>query len=197
MPYSNGGGLPPRYPPYPGGTPGGGGGSGGGGGTSTAPSSYIPLSNGGVFAKSKASLFPCFNATDNRTEFMAFDPTQGYNDENNGSSYSFRVEDFTYRTPTIRRVVISYTDLGQVEATLTMTGANDKQQLVSKETPLTLGNDPPKIDPITGQNALLTQKVDFIFTAMNPQCTISKEANAGPLSLIKVTLIGEVEEAKI
>jgi hypothetical protein len=180
----------PRFPPYPGGTP-----TGGGGGTPSsgpgAPSAYVPLSNGGVFARSKATLFPVYNASDNRCEFMAFDPAQGNNDAVNPSSYNFRVEEIApYRTPTIRKVILSYFDLGEVELTLTLTGCNDLQEVVSKSATATLGNDP-------ATNGILTQKVDMQLTAMNQQLNITRAANAGPLSLIKATLVGEYEENKL
>jgi hypothetical protein len=180
--------IPPRVPPYPGGTPGGGQTPGTGSG---APNTYVPQSNGGVFAASKASLFPVFNATDNRCEFMAFDPTQGYNDTVNPSSYNFRVEEVApYRTPTVRRVILSYIDLGVVAITLTLTGCNDQQAVVSKSAQITIGNN-----PATG--AILTQKVDLQLTAMNQQLNVERAAGAGPLSLAKVWLIGESEEVKL
>jgi hypothetical protein len=150
-----------------------------------------PLSTGGVFAQSKAALFPVLNATDNRSEFMAFDPTQGFDDDENDSSYTFRVEDIgPYRTPTVRRVILSYTDLGEVEIGLTLTGTNDLQEVVSKSATITLGNNP-------ATNKILTQKVDLMLTAMNQQLSIERAAGAGPLSLTKVWMIGEVEEVKI
>jgi hypothetical protein len=183
----------PRNPPYPGGSPGGGGSGGGStpGSGPGAPNTYVPLSNGGVFGTQKATLFPVLNATDNRCEFMGFDPTQANNDEFNPSSYSFRVEEIApYRTPTVRRVILSYFDLGQVTVVLTLTGSNDVQQVVSVSRSITLGNN-----PATG--GILTQKVDMQLTAMNQQLNIARAANAGPLSLIKATLIGEYEEVKL
>jgi hypothetical protein len=144
-----------------------------------------------VFARSKATLFPVFNSADDRCEFMAFDPTQSNNDELNESSYTFRVEDFgPFKTPTVRRVILSYLDLGEVTLTLTLTGCNDNQEVVSEDTEITIGNNPPT-------NAILTQKVDLQLTAMNQQLNIYRAPDAGPMSLTKVWLIGEVEEVKL
>lgn len=196
MPYSNGGGLPPRYPPYPGGTPGGGGsggggGSSGGGGGTSGPTSYIPLSNGGVFARSKAALFPVYNAADARCEFMAFDPTQVNDDQANASFYAFRVEEITpYRTPSIKRVIISYRDLGQVTITVTLAGCNDNQEVVSRNKTAILGNKDP-----TGK--ILTQKVDIFLSAMDQQLSISRAAGAGPLAITKVWPVVAVEDVKL
>lgn len=176
-----------RVPPYPGGIPQ----IPGGGNLPGAPTVYVPQSNGGVFGVAKMALFPCFNATDNACEFMAFDPTQGFDDEVNPSSYNFRVEDFLpYRTATVRRIIVTYTDLGQVEAVFTLTGCNDDQKVVTQSAAITLGNQTPT-------QAILTQKIDLMLTAMNQQLNISRAAGAGPLSITKVWLIGEVEEVKL
>ena len=179
--------ISPRIPPYPGGTPQ----IPTGGNLPGTPSVYVPPSNGGVLATSKMALFPCFNATENQSQFMAFDPTQGFNDMVNPSSYNFKVEEVQpYRTPTVRRVIVSYTDLGQVTVVFTMTGCNDLQQVVSVSKSQVLGNEEPT-------NGILTQKVDISLTAMNQQLNISRAANAGPLSITKVWIIGEYEEVKL
>lgn len=179
--------IPQRYPPYPGGVPQ----TPSGGNLPGAPSVYVPLSNGGVFAQSKMTLFPCFNASDNQSQFMAFDPTQGFDDPVNSSSYNFRVEDFLpYRTATVRRIIVSYTDLGQVSAVFTLTGCNDNQAVVTNNVTKVLGNQVPT-------QAILTAAVDLMLTAMNQQLNISRGAGAGPLSITKVWLIGEVEEVKL
>ena len=137
------------------------------------------------------ALFPCFNGSTNQSEFMAFDPTQGFNDTVNPSSYNFRVEDFLpYRTATIRRVIVTYTDLGQVTAVFTLTGCNDNGDVVDDSTTKVLGNKTPT-------QAILTLAVDLLLTAMNQQLNISRAADAGALSLTKVWLIGEVEEVKL
>lgn len=176
-----------RVPPYPGGVPQ----IPSGGNLPGAPSVYLPQSNGGVFATKKMALFPCFNALNNESEFMAFDPTQGFNDLVNPSSYNFRVEDFLpYRTATVRRIILTYTDLGQVSAVLTLTGCNDNQEVVSNSVTKVLGNETPT-------QAILTVAIDLMLTAMNQQLNISRANAAGPLSITKVWLIGEVEEVKL
>ncbi len=177
----------PRVPPYPGGIPQ----IPSGGNLPGAPTTFLPQSNGGVFASKKMALFPCFNASDNTSEFMGFDPTQGFDDPVNPSSYNFRVEDFLpYRTATVRRIIVTYTDLGQVTAVFTLTGCNDNGAVVSISAAKVLGNEIPT-------QAILTLSVDLLLTAMNQQLNISRAADAGPLSLTKVWLIGEVEEVKL
>jgi hypothetical protein len=173
-----------RVPPYPGGSPQ----IPNGGNLPGAPSTYVPLSNGGVFGVAKMALYPCFNALDNTCEFMGWDPTSGFDDPVNPSSYNFKVEDFLpYRTATVRRIIVTYTDLGQVTAVFTLTGCNDNQEVVDNTATVVLGNETPT-------QAILTQKVDLQLTAMNQQLNISRAADAGPLSLTKVWIIGQIEE---
>jgi hypothetical protein len=193
MPYSNGGNRPPRNPPYPGGAPGGGGSGGGSspGSGAGAPNVYVNISNGGVFAMSKAALFPVINSLDGRCEFMAFDVGAVPDDQNNDSAYTFKVEDVQpFRQPTIRRVLISYLDLGKVTITVTISVTNDDQEVETFPKQVTLGNNPPT-------NRIMTQKVDIVATGMNQQLSITREAGAGPLSISKVLMVGEVEEVKL
>lgn len=184
----------PRYPPYPGGSPtsgGGSGGSSGGGSTGSGSGIYVPTSNGGVFAQSQVAIYPCTNVITGKTECRTFDVTQPANDPNYPSSYSWRVEQYLpYRNPSIRKILWTFTDLGQVTAVWTLQGVDEKFAVHSSVTPITAGNFIPTY-------AIMTTEVDIqggVFTAMNMQLSVSKAAGAGPLSVLQVVLVGEIEE---
>ena len=197
--------TPPRYPPYPGGGPtqppsGGGGGSGGGGtgGSASSPSGagvFVPVSNGGVFAATQLALYPCTNIVSGLTEYRTFDPTQFPNDPNLSSFYSWRVEQIggQYRNPTIRKLLWSFFDMGQVSVVWTLTGVTENQQVISSSTGIGVGNAAPTL-------AVMTVEIDIfggVFTGMNLQLSVTKAAGAGPLSILKVAIIGEVEDTSL
>lgn len=115
-----------------------------------------------------------------------------FNDSAQGSSYSFRKEEVSpSRVPTVRRVIITYRDLGTVAITLTLSGTNDSGAVTTITSPsITLGNAAPTAD-------ILTKFIDLELTAFRPQLTINRAANAGPLSIVSVTLVGEVEDTTL
>jgi len=176
-------------PPYPSGGGGGGSSSGGSGGGNPAAgkSINVPASNGGVFAQRQVALFPCFSIANNRTEYHAFDPAMGFNDPLAASSYSWRYEQVKpYRQATVRRLLLTYRDLGRVSVTFTITGSTDNGTVVSNSTPIGFGSSTPT-------NRLLTTPVDIQLTALNPQLSVRREADAGPLSIVQVVMVGMVE----
>lgn len=189
---------PPRVGPYPGGSPNSGGSGSGGtsGGPVLGPSVNIPTSNGGVFATAQVALFPCFNSHNNRNEYHAFDPTMGFNDPLAASTYSWRYEQFSgsegsvgsFNQPTIRRLILTFRDLGRVTVTFTLTGCNDKGEVVTNSTSLGFGSATPT-------NRLLVTPVDIVLTCQIPQLSVRREANDGPLSIVQVVMLGEVEVA--
>ena len=185
---------PPTGPPYP---------KGGGGSTPTAGTRSsgfvnIPVSNGGVFAQAQIALYPCFNINTQQVEFHAWDPTQGFNDPLASSEYFWRYEQIPgiqgssggYRSPTIRRLIVTYRDLGQVTTTWTITGSNDLGQVVSKSVGVSWGNKVPTL-------RLMTTKVDIMFTCIMPQISVFRDKNAGPLSIAQMFPVGTVEETQV
>jgi len=145
-------------------------------------------SNGGVFAANQVALYPCTNVITGKTEYRTFDPTQPPNDPVLPSSYTWRVEQvLPYRNPTIRKLFWTFTDLGQVSVSWTLTAVTEQQKVISQTTSLGVGNYIPTY-------AIMTVEVDINLTGMNLQLSVSKLAGAGPLSVLKVVIIGEVEE---
>jgi hypothetical protein len=137
------------------------------------------------------ALFPCFSTANNRIEFHAFDPMQGFNDPSASSEYHWRVEQIApYRQATIRRLILTYRDLGEIFATFTITGVNDAQKVISTSQGLGFGNATP-----TGR--LMTVPVDILLTGMNLQVSVKREKNDGPLSIAQLVVVGEVEETQL
>ncbi len=169
--------------------------SGGQGGGFQPQNSILPSSFGGVFALSQVTLYPCLNIVTGLSEYRTFDVTQPANDPANPSSYSWKVEQFkAYRNPTIRKILWTFKDVGQVSVTWTLTGTNENQQVVTAQTSLGVGNAAPTM-------AIMTVGIDVFgssgqsgFTAMNMQLSVSKAPGAGPLSVLKVVLVGEIED---
>lgn len=156
---------------------------------------FVPLSNGGVFGITSQAFFPCRSTLDESTWYYTFDPTQGFNDPNSASQYFWRVEQpgpgqglAPYRNPTVRLLLVTYRDLGNVSVQFTIKGSNDQGQPVQQSTPVTLlGNSP-------STQQLFTTQVDILITCQNPQLSVIRQAGAGCLSIIQIVMEGEVEE---
>lgn len=163
-----------------------------GGNPSFAPAStIIPASYGGLIPTGQAAFYPCLNLASGLNEYRTFDVTQPQNDPVNPSSYAWRVEQIkSYRNPTIRKLLWTYTDLGQVSVSWMLTGTNENGQVVSQTTSLGVGNLVPTY-------AMMTTEVDINLTAMNLQLSVSKQAGEGPLSVVKIVMVGEVEEVTL
>jgi len=183
----------PGFPPYGGGGSGGGGSGGsgggsGGGGSSMAGSISAPVSNGGVFAQTRVALYPVQSLTSGAMEYFTFNPLVPPNDMGNPSSYTWRVEELkAYRSYTVRGIIWTFTDLGQVSVTWQLMGVNENQEVVTATNSLGVGNAVP-----TG--AVMSVLVSVTQTAMNQQLSVTRLAGAGPLSVVKVTMYGDIEE---
>jgi len=117
--------------------------------------------------------------------------TSNFNDPIQGSSYAYRIEDVDInRYPTVRRVILTYRDLGKATITVTLTGTNDNAQIVSNSVTIFIGNTVPT-------NTLITRLVDLTLSAFRPQLSISRAANGGPVSITRATILGESEEVTL
>lgn len=117
-----------------------------------------------------------------------FDPTN-FNDPNSGSFYNYKVEDIICgRQPTINRIFISHRDLGLATITLTITGNDDSKNVISNSTTIALGT-------VAASGRIVTTVWDQIsFTCQNPQISITRAANGGPVSITKLRVEGRVEK---
>jgi len=148
--------------------------------TVTAPS------NGGMPGPLNLLLIPAQNF--NTPVMWTLDPTN-FNDPSNGGFYNWKVEDvIAGRTPTCNRIVITYRDLGVAIITATLSGVDQNtKKVVTNSQVVTLGT-------AAASGKLVTQIVNMSLTAQNLQFSVTRAANAGPASIVKVLLEGRVEK---
>lgn len=169
-----------------GGSNNGGGVPGTGTGSSSVPTGLPTGENGGVFATTYQLFVPVENCSSGQCYIGFFDVTS-FDDQTDGSSYSYRQEDINPdAVATVDRVWVTYRDLGLARMTLTLTGTNDNGAIVSNSIVVTIGN-------ITPTNALLSKQFGLTLSAFRPQLTVSRNAGDGPISIVRVRLLGETE----
>lgn len=180
--YNGGGGNPGGRPPSGGGTTGSKG---------FNPSSAIPFSENGGFAATNFFLMVPTQQMVGGAVGIAIYDTTSYDDPNDASSYSYRIEDvIPGRMPTVRRVILNYRDLGPALLTVAIDGTDDNQQPVVQSVKVQLGNTVPTLEP-------MIKLVDITVTCFQPQLTLSRAAGGGPIDIISATLVGEVEEVSL
>jgi hypothetical protein len=144
-------------------------------------------SNGGIPGPLNLLLIPCQQF--GTQEVLSFN-TDDFNDASFGSFYNWKVEEIAAgRTPSCTRQIIIFRDLGVVLLTATLSGYN--QNLA--DNPFTSVSE-----SFTIGTAGATQKLGAVvrglsLTAQNLQYTITRGADAGPVSITKVRLEGRVE----
>jgi len=150
----------------------------------------VPFSENGGFAATMFYLFvPAISSTG--APYIAVWDTTSFNDSDDPSTYSYRSEDIIVgRVPTVRRIILVVTDLGPATLTITVSGTNDKGNAISSSAV-------QKIGTTGATNAQLTYFIDLVFTGFRPQLSYSRAANAGPVSIVSATMIGEVEEVTL
>jgi hypothetical protein len=172
---------------------GSGGGTAGGGspGTPSGGRSGIPPGeNGGVGATNYVLLVPVQNSSSGLAYFGYYDTTN-LNDFDDSSYYNYRAEEVSInRVPTVRRIAINYVDLGPLKLTLTIFATNDLQQIISASATVQLGNS-------VATYGSMTTFVDLTLTGYQPQLLITRPANGGPMTILAVTLYGEVEDVTL
>ena len=148
-------------------------------------------SNGGVSTTSRLTLFPMQSVIGAVVGFYAFDPSAGFDDQNAGGFYSFKVEEvLAGRKPTIGQAIITYRDLGVASISLFMSGVTENQAVITQAVSASIGN-------AVATGKLMTKVVGINFPAcFNPQLTIIRNPAAGPVSIAKVVLCGRVEVAQ-
>jgi hypothetical protein len=117
---------------------------------------------------------------------LTLDPTN-FDDQANGSTYSWKVEDvIAGRQPTINRVVISYRDLGVATITVTLSGNDDSGNPVSDQATITIGT-------VAATKKILSVLVGISQSGMNLQLNVTRPPAGGPVSITKVRMEGKVE----
>lgn len=175
---------PPSGPPSGGGTPGS--------STGSSTADAFPASeNGGVFANNYFLFVPVQDVASGRC-FIGFFDFSDLDDKTDDSNYQWRVEDVVPdATPTVNRIDITYLDLGLATLSVTVTGTNDLNQVVSQTVQQQIGNAIPT-------KRLLTVFVPFGLTCMRPQLSIdrgiSRNGLGGPTLVTRAIMRGECEQ---
>jgi hypothetical protein len=185
--------LPPGYRPNLDGgiqTPAGG---GSGGGTTNSPGSNptIDLSNvsstGGLSGSKGLVLVFGKGIFLQQSLGWQFDSTNFDCEED--SEYRFKVEEIeVYRQPTVNNIIIRYRDIGQATINCFIAGNVLGSAVVSKIVTVVFGG---KAD-----NKIYTTKFDLTFTCEAPQLIITRNANSGPDSIVKVLMELQHGDAK-
>jgi hypothetical protein len=150
----------------------------------------MPQSNGGISSNSRVSIYPMIDTRTGASGLYAFDaPNGGYNDLNNPSNYFYRMEEIIPgKTPTVNGLVVVYRDLGPVRVTFNISASNDLGNVITATTGIvSLGNTVPTGRIITRNN------IGIAITGQNLQLSWTRAAGAGPLSIVKILMYGQVE----
>ena len=145
-------------------------------------------SNGGIPGPLNLLLIPCQQfGTQEVLSFNTFD----FNDNSFGSFYNWKVEEIAAgRTPSCTRQIIIFRDLGVVTITATLSGYN---QNLGAPSPFVSNSETFVIGTAGATQKLGAVVRGLSLTAQNLQYTITRGGGAGPISITKVRLEGEVE----
>lgn len=111
-----------------------------------------------------------------------------FDDALDGASYTFKAEDILAdRVPTVRRVVITYIDLGVARLDVRLTGVNDAGVAQIATTTVTIGT-------VAATGNLLTAYADLSLTSYRPQLTLIRGIAVGPIAISTVLLTGTIEK---
>lgn len=137
---------------------------------------------GGLAGLDEQLLIPMYDWKNKQYHMMTFDPFNFNTEEE--AMYVYKQEDvMSGRHVTISRVRLLYRDIGK--ATIKV-GISTAQAV--KERELTIGG---KADGM-----LRTAYADILISGERPQLYISKEADSGPLSIVRAELITNIEIAE-
>lgn len=179
------------YRPSSDGRPGGSTGGGNNSGTQTAgvPANIAatPIT-GGLTGAYGVLLLPLFDMNAGTQVFESLNLVD-FNTEQS-STYQFKVEDFVDgATTTISRLRIKYRNIGKCKFTILLQGM---YTYASKT--ITIGpgtkNGQTRAVPNQADYRLYNAYCDMVFTDESPQLIIQRAANAGPLDIVSITLMG-------
>lgn len=125
-------------------------------------------------------------------EIFTLDPTN-FNDPANGSFYNWKVEDvIAGRGITINRVIVSYRDLGVASITATLSGVSGVADSNNALTPVS-NSEVVSLGTQAASQKICTVVLGITLTACNLQFSVTRAPNAGPVSITKVRMEGNVE----
>jgi hypothetical protein len=151
-------------------------------------------SNGGISQLASIAMMPMQDASTGVCGLYAFDPFYGFNDPVSPSSHTFKAEEIQHgRTPKIGGLILTYRNLGVVTVSFTISGNNDAGEMSSSTLTATFGSAKATNKIVTTVFNSQSVASTFPIAVMNPQLTVYRAANAGPLAITKITLYGRVE----
>jgi hypothetical protein len=158
----------------------------------------MSFSNGGISQLASIAMMPMQNSATGVCGLFAFDPLFGFNDAVNSSLHSFKLEEIQHgRTPTIARIIVTYRNLGLVTVSFIITGTNDAGEDFLATLKATIGSVKPTNRLRTTMFDSNNSQSTLPITGQNLQLTVFRAANAGPLSISKITLAGRVEKQEL
>jgi hypothetical protein len=163
------------------------------GGTLTLALTGTGVTGGGSSVGEAPSLILSFRrelvpSTGTAGIVLAYYDETTLNDANDGRQYIFKAEDILAdRVPTVRRVILTYVDLGVATITATINGVDDTGTLVTAASTVSIGT-------VAATGRLLTAFIDLQATCFRPQLTLSQGLNAGPFQLSTAMLTGTIEK---
>ena len=151
-------------------------------------------SNGGLSTPLNILLFPAPFFSE---QVVGMLDTTNFNDESNGSFYSYKVEEvIAGATISCTRQLITYRDLGLCTLTATLSGT--MSPVGAANTPFGISQSETFVigtPEITGR--LFTIIRGLALTGQDLQYTITRQPNAGPVSIVKTKLLGKVESTPL
>jgi len=178
---------------------GGGGGGSGAPGTPTKPSGKVPggspgllTSTGGLFGLGGQLLIPYRDLITNRFYIALINPSDFNSEEE--STYFFPQEDVQPgRVVNVHKLEIEYRNLGVCSFScgviVYVPNKNPQQPGVYKTKSVNF-----KIGSDKADNLLYTVFANLVISGMRPQAFIHREANAGPMSVTRVMMVGNADE---
>lgn len=151
----------------------------------------VPSLGAGTPGSTNMMLLPLVSTTTGKTFLGTFDPSS-FNDSQQGSTITFKSEDIVpNRVPTVRRVILTYRDLGQATVTASITVTDDNGVVQ------TYTASPTQIGTPVATGLLLTKFIDIEATGFRPTLSLSRAANGGPLSISTIVMTGTVEKGSL
>ena len=118
---------------------------------------------------------------------LSYYDTTSFDDATDNATYVFKAEDIAAdRVPTVRRVIITYIDLGVASLIVTVSGVNDLGASTSSQATVSIGT-------AGATGVLATVYADLAVTCYRPQLTIVRNAAGGPVAISHVVMTGTVE----
>jgi hypothetical protein len=147
-------------------------------------------SNGGNAAALNLLLVPCPFFTE---QVQGFFDTSAFSDGSTISFYSYKVEEIVAaRTPTCSRQMITYRDMGIANLTASLSGTLSPVGDTNIPTLKTI-SETFQIGTAGATQKIFTILRSLELTAQDLQYTLTRQAGAGPVSIIKTRLEGRVE----